>query len=436
LVKIAPQTTLPPSKFSASPGAAAVNLVSGYVTERQIRQESGEVLHSLLIANDKEAILTEGHWKVPLSDLVVDDELVDAVHEAVTSGWWSMGPRVAEFERAFADFTGAKHALAVANGTAALHMALLAVGCGPGDEVILPSLNFVAAANTILHTGATPVFCDVRGEADLNLDPADLEAAVTPATKVLLPLHYGGYACDMDAVLELAERQGLRVVEDAAHAPGATFGGRSCGTLGEVGCFSFFSNKNMPIGEGGMVVTDDDALAERLRLLRSHGMTTLTWDRHRGHAHSYDVVEHGFNYRLDEMRAAVGLVQLRRLPGENDARRRISASYRAALDGRKGLSMPFGDDMAREASSHHLAVALLPSESDRAQVRTTLTEAGIQTSVHYPPIHRFTRYAELGARRPLPRTDEVAERLVTLPLYGHMRDEDVERVASALLDAI
>jgi dTDP-4-amino-4,6-dideoxygalactose transaminase len=380
--------------------------------------------------------LSEGRWKVPLSDLVVDDELVGAVHEAVTSGWWSMGPRVAEFERAFAEFTGAKHALAVANGTAALHMALLAVGCGPGDEVVLPSLNFVAAANTILHTGATPVFCDVRGDDDLNLDPADLEAAIGPATKALLPLHYGGYACDMEAVSALADRHGLRVVEDAAHAPGATFGGRSCGTLGEVGCFSFFSNKNLPIGEGGMVVTDDDELADRLRLLRSHGMTTLTWDRHRGHAHSYDVVEHGFNYRLDETRAAVGLVQLRRLREENAARARISAAYRTALDGKKGLSMPFGDPDAETTSSHHLAVVLLPEGASRAHVRTALTGAGIQTSVHYPPIHQFSHYAELGARRPLPRTDAVAERLVTLPLYGHMGDAAVEQVVSALLDQL
>jgi dTDP-4-amino-4,6-dideoxygalactose transaminase len=380
--------------------------------------------------------LTEGRWKVPLSDLVVDDELVEAVRDAVTSGWWSMGPRVAEFERAFAEFTGAEHALAVANGTAALHMALLAVGCGPGDEVVLPSLNFVAAANTILHTGATPVFCDVHGDDDLNLDPADLEAAIGPETKVLLPLHYGGFACDMDAVAALADRHGLRVVEDAAHAPGATYRGRSCGTLSDVGCFSFFSNKNLPIGEGGMMVTDDDGLADRLRLLRSHGMTTLTWDRHRGHAHSYDVVEHGFNYRLDEVRAAVGLVQLRRLPGENEARARISAAYRSALAGRHGLSMPFEDAGAEETSSHHLAVVLLPAGTSRVDVRTALNEAGIQTSVHYPPIHQFSHYTELGARRPLPRTDSVAERLLTLPLYGHMTDADIERVTAALLDAI
>ncbi len=231
-----------------------------------------------------EPALTESRWRVPLADVVVGDELVEAVLDVVRSGWWSMGPRVEEFEHAFADFTGAKHAIAVANGTAALHLALIAAGCGPGDEVVVPSLNFVAAANTIVHTGAEPVFCDIAGPGDLNLDPRDLESAVTERTKAVVVLHYGGHPCDMGAVLEIAGRHGLVVVEDAAHAPGAKYEGRSCGTIGAAGCFSFFSNKNLPVGEGGMIVTDDDELAGRLRLLRSHGMTTLTWDRHRGHA--------------------------------------------------------------------------------------------------------------------------------------------------------
>lgn len=378
----------------------------------------------------------EDRWKVPLSDLVVDDELVEAVRETVASGWWSMGPRVAEFERAFAEFAGARHAIAVANGTAALHLALLAVGCGPGDEVVVPSLNFVAAANAISHTGATPVFCDVAGPGDLNLDPRDAEEAIGPATKAILALHYAGFACDMDAVSRLAERHGLSVIEDAAHAPGATWRGRACGTLGDIGCFSFFSNKNLPVGEGGMIVTDDDALAAQLRLLRSHGMTTLTWDRHRGHAHSYDVVAQGFNYRLDELRAAIGLVQLRRLPRENEARRRIAAAYREALDGQRGVGMPFGDPEAQRASSHHLAVVLLPEGVPRTDVRSALEAEGIQTSVHYPPIHTFSQYAAAGSRRPLPRTELVAERLVTVPLYGHMSDGDVEAVVWALLGAL
>jgi dTDP-4-amino-4,6-dideoxygalactose transaminase len=371
-----------------------------------------------------------------LADPVVDDELVEAARDAVASGWWSMGPRVNAFEEAFAALTGAGHAIAVANGTAALHLALLAVECGPGDEVVLPSLNFVAAANAILHTGATPVFCDILGDADLNLDPDDIEAAVTPATKAILALHYGGFACDMDAVSGIASKHGLRVVEDAAHAPGGTYHGAACGTLGEIGCFSFFSNKNLPVGEGGMIVTNDDGLAAQLRLLRSHGMTTLTWDRHRGHAHSYDVVAQGFNYRLDELRAAMGIVQLGRLPEENDGRRKISAAYRERLHGQHGLTMPFDDEEAQRSSSHHLAVVLLPEGAPRDEVRTALQEARIQTSVHYPPIHRFSLYAELGARRPLPRTEAVAGRLVTLPLYGHMGKEEVDAVVDTLVGAL
>jgi len=378
---------------------------------------------------------TENRWRIPLTDVVVDDELADAVLEVVRSGWWSMGPRVDEFEREFAGFCGAAHGIAVANGTAALHLALLAVGCGPGDEVVVPSLNFVAAANTIKHTGAEPVFCDIGGARDLNLDPADIEAAVTPRTKALVVLHYGGYPCDMVAVDEVAERHGLTVVEDAAHAPGASLSGRMCGTLGQVGCFSFFANKNLPVGEGGLMVTDDDELAARLRLLRSHGMTTLTWDRHRGHASSYDVVLPGFNYRLDEVRAAVGLVQLRRLPEENAGRARIAARYRESLGRHEGLTIPFDEGDGARVPSHHLAVVVLPEGADRAEVRTALDEQGIQTSVHYPPIHTFSAY-RADSRRTLPRTESVAERLLTLPLHGRMTDDQADTVVEALAQTL
>jgi dTDP-4-amino-4,6-dideoxygalactose transaminase len=377
--------------------------------------------------------VSETRWRVPLSDVIVDDELVEAALETLRSGWWSMGPRVAEFEQAFAEFCGTVHAVAVANGTAALHLGLLALGCGPGDEVVLPSLNFVAAANAIVHTGAQPVFCDIGGPDDLNLDPIDLEDALTPRTKAVLVLHYGGYPCDLEPVSALAERAGVAVLEDAAHAPGASLNGRACGTLGAVGCFSFFANKNLPLGEGGMIVTADDGLGERLRLLRSHGMTSLTWDRHRGHASSYDVVLPGFNYRLDEVRAAVGLVQLRRLPDENAARARIAARYREALDGADGLRMPFAEP--RGVPAHHLAVVLLPERTDRQDVRTALEERGIQTSVHYPPIHTFSAYRE-GSLRPLPRTDAVAGRILTLPLYGRMTDEQFEAVVDSLLQTL
>jgi dTDP-4-amino-4,6-dideoxygalactose transaminase len=264
---------------------------------------------------------------------------------------------------------------------------------------------------------------------------ADLEAAVGPRTKAVVVLHYGGFPCDMQAVREIADRHDLIVIEDAAHAPGATWRGEPCGALGLVGCFSFFSNKNMPVGEGGMVVTDDVGLAEQLRLLRSHGMTTLTWARHRGHASSYDVLLHGFNYRLDELRAAMGLVQLRRLPAENAGRAEIAARYREALHGTSGVTIPFGELEEGTTSAHHLAAALMP-EGRRDDVRATLAENRIQTSVHYPPIHLFSHYSTNGAARALPRTEEVAERVMTLPLFAHMRDEQVELVIDAVLDAL
>jgi dTDP-4-amino-4,6-dideoxygalactose transaminase len=371
-------------------------------------------------------------WTIPLSDLLVDEAIERAVAEAVSSGWWSMGPRVAELEREFAHYCGATHAIAVANGTAALHVALLATGLGPGDEVLVPSLNFVAAANTILHVGATPVFCDIRGPHDLTVSPEDLEAAVTPRTRAIVVMHYGGNPCRMEAICELAKAHGLAVIEDAAHAPGAQWGGRMCGTIGDIGCFSFFSNKNLPVGEGGMIVTSDDSLAESARLLRSHGMTTLTWDRHRGHASGYDVVTAGFNYRLDELRAALALVQLERLEAHNAARARIVGFYRDVLHGKNGLGMPFA---ARDhvLPVHHLAVIVLPEHAPRDAIRALLAERGVQTSVHYPPIHRFAAYRDLGSRRPLPQTEDVAERLVTLPLFPHMSDNQAVAVTDAVL---
>jgi dTDP-4-amino-4,6-dideoxygalactose transaminase len=380
--------------------------------------------------------ITESRWAVPLADVLVDDEIVDAVSAAAESGWWSMGPRVGEFERAFADFCGARHAVAVSSGTAALHLALVATGSGEGGEVILPSLNFVAAANTVRHSGGVPVFCDIRGHDDLNLDPDDLAAAVTPGTRAILALHYGGFPCDMDAVLEIAERHRLVVIEDAAHAPGSTWRGRRCGTLGDVGCFSFFANKNLPLGEGGMLVTDDDDLAAQLRLLRSHGMTELTWDRERGHAHAYDVVVAGLNYRLDELRAALGLVQLERLPAANLARAHLTELYRSRLDGVDGIAMPFGRSSVGEEASHHLAVVLLPPQVSRHAVREAMHAQKIQTSVHYPPIHRFSLYATAASRRELPRTDEVAERLLTLPLYAHLTENQVDEVVGALRESL
>ncbi len=239
----------------------------------------------------------------------------------------------------------------------------------------------------------------------------------------------------MGAMLALAERHGLNVVEDVAHAPGATLDGRMLGTWGRIGCFSFFANKNMTTGEGGMITTEDDELAGRLRLLRSHGMTSLTWDRHRGHAWSYDVVAPGYNYRLDELRAAIGRVQLAKLPEANRRRRALDALYRELLPAAApALGVPY--QTSRGVPAGHLRPVLLPAGADRARFMDGMKARGIQTSIHYPPVHRFSYYQAREETPALPLTEAIGERVVTLPLYPGLTPGDVETVVSAVAEAL
>src|SRR5215217_2008272 len=270
-------------------------------------------------------------WKVPLADVIVTDGDLAAVTETYRSGWLSMGPRTEEFEARFASYTGARHAFAVTNGTAALHLACLAAGIGPGDEVICPSMTFVASANAIRYCGAKVVFADIAGLTEPWLSAERAAEAITPRTRAIMTVDYAGHAGELTALAELADERGIALLEDAAHAAGSRLDGRHLGTFGRAGAFSFFSNKNLAIGEGGMVVCDDDDVAQRVRLLRSHGMTTMTWDRHRGHASAYDVVDLGFNYRIDEPRAALAAQRLGRLDAENAVRGRLDARYRELL---------------------------------------------------------------------------------------------------------
>ena len=376
-------------------------------------------------------------WKVPLADITLGPEEVAAVTEVLQSGWLSMGPKTQEFEERFAQFLGVKYAFAAANGTAALHLACEVIGLNPGDEVLCPALTFVASANAILYTGAQPVFVDVTGSHDLNLSVDDAAAKVSERTRAIMVVHYAGYPVDMDAIAALARRRGLKIIEDCAHAPGAVYqsaqGPRLAGTLGDIGCFSFFSNKNMTTGEGGMVVTHDDELAGKIKAARSHGMTTLTWDRHRGHSFSYDVVAKGYNYRLDEMRAALGLVQLKRLESGNARRRDLTQAYRAKLKDLDYLEVPFRD--APDGSAHHLFPILLKDPAGRADFMAALAKQGIQTSIHYPPVHLFSYYRSLweeGRDHRLPLTEEIASRLVTLPLYPSLSMAQLDTVAAAI----
>jgi dTDP-4-amino-4,6-dideoxygalactose transaminase len=377
-------------------------------------------------------------WRIPLADVDLGPEEEAAVRDVLRSGWLTMGQVTAQFEADFAAMTGARHAIAVTNCTAALHLAGMALGWGPGDEVILPSLTFVATANAVRYTGATPVFADVTSETDFSISPEAIARLITPRTRAIIVVHYAGYACDMARIRALAEAHGLAVVEDVAHAPGALLDGRALGTWGDVGCFSFFSNKNMTTGEGGMMTTDDDALAASLRLLRSHGMTTLTWDRHRGHASSYDVITPGYNYRMDEMRAAVGRVQLGKLAGNNERRRHVNAMYEALLAREcPELGVPY--QAHRGDSAYHIRPVLLPEGTDRAAFMAHLKAQGIQTSIHYPPIHTFSEYRRDDAAiraGDLALTEAIGRREVTLPLSPRLSEDDVALVVSAVREAL
>jgi dTDP-4-amino-4,6-dideoxygalactose transaminase len=374
--------------------------------------------------------------RVPLSDMDYGPEEEQAALDVIHRRWLTMGSVTQELENAFSTFASVKHALAVSNGTHALHLACLALGLGPGDEVIAPALTFVASTNAVLYTNAEVRFAEIIGPSDLNISPKDVERQITDRTKAILVVHYGGYPCRMVEIMDLARRRGLAVIEDAAHAPGAFLEGRHLGTWGDVGCFSFFSNKNLATGEGGMVITQRDDIAEKMRVLRSHGMTTLTWDRHRGHAFSYDVVALGNNYRIDEIRSALGLVQLKKLPANNLRRKVITERYRETLLGGAfpGVQVPFMDTQGQP--SYHIFPMLLPEDIDRRAFMEAMRNSGVQTSIHYPPIHQFTYYRQRYSGISLPVTEAVAAREVTLPLYPGMGDEDVDYVLASISEAL
>jgi dTDP-4-amino-4,6-dideoxygalactose transaminase len=372
-------------------------------------------------------------WRVPLADLDYGEAEENAVLQVLRRRWLTMGQVTQEFEAEFAQFVSVKHVFAVSNATVALHMACLALGIGPGDEVIVPSLTFVATVNSVLYTGAQVRFADILGVGELNVSPDDIERQITPRTKAISVVHYGGYPCRMDAICKIAANNGLAVIEDAAHAPGAYFKEKHLGTWGDVGCFSFFSNKNLSTGEGGMLVTNRDDIAEKVRLYRSHGMTSLTWDRHQGHAYTYDVVELGYNYRIDEIRSALGRVQLSKLAVNNARRKLITEQYWDGLS-EAGIGLPFRESSGQ--SAYHIFPILLPVNSNRLKFIDSMRLNGIQTSIHYPPVHKFTYYRQRYANVTLPYTEDVAGREVTLPLYPGMTDEQVRLVVDAVYSSL
>jgi dTDP-4-amino-4,6-dideoxygalactose transaminase len=378
-------------------------------------------------------------WKTPLFELNYDERELQAAMEVIQSGWITMGEKTQSFERAFAEFLGqGVLCTATSSGTAALHMALLAAGVGPGDEVIIPALTFVADINVVQIVGASPIVVDCLSHDDWNISPEGIAAALTPRTKAVLIVHYAGYACDMDAIrAALHAASGGRLIyliEDCAHAPGARYRGRACGTMGDIGCFSFFTNKNLSVGEGGMFVTRSAQLHEKGRHLRCHGMTTLTLDRHRGRAVSYDVIRPGLNYRMDEIRAAMGLVQLEKLPEANRRRGELVRRYRELLDRAPRVHLPFRNHVLGEPS-YHIFPLLLDESVDRLGVIAGLKHQGIQSSIHYPPFAQFTAYRESGLSD-TPIAWDISKRELTLPLFPTMGFGQVEFVCSTLRELL
>ncbi len=365
-------------------------------------------------------------WKYPLSDIDLGKEEEQEVLKVLRSKWLSAGPVTERFEKAFSEYLGGGEAVAVSSGTAALHLALACLALGEGDEIILPSLTFIATANAVLYVGAKPVFADIVSGENLNISADEIEKKVTEKTKAIMVVHYGGYPCDMKAILGVAKRHGLYVIEDAAHAPGAEYQGKKCGLVGDMGCFSFFSNKNLVTGEGGMVVTRDKEWADKVRRMRSHGMEALSWDKYRGHLSSYDVRSLGYNYRATEIQSALGLVQLKKLDRNNEKRKRLVGVYRKELQGVEEISTPF---LKFEGNpSYHLFPILVTPGIDRDRMMEKLKDFGIQASVHYPPIHLFSLYRnQFGYKKgDLKRTEEVSGRELTLPLHPRLKQEDVK----------
>lgn len=369
-------------------------------------------------------------YKIPLFDLNFDEREERAVLETLRSKWISTGPKTAELEKKFSEMLSCRYALGMANCTTALHMGLLLLGIGEGDEVITPSLTFVATVNSIRYVGATPVFCDIKGMDDLTIDPVILETLITSKTRAIIVMHYGGFPCNMDRITAIAKQYNLKVLEDACHGPLSEYHGHKLGTIGDVGCFSFFSNKNISTGEGGMLVTNNDEFHEKGKLLRSHGMTSLSYERARGHSTAYDVVELGYNYRIDDIHSAIALAQIEKLPGDLERRARVRQRYIGNLGSIDGIIVPFEEN--REFVSNYIfPIVLRNSNADlRNTVRDQLHNAGIQTSVHYPAAHRFSIYRRDDLH--LNQTEYATDNEITLPMYASLTDEQVDYICHTL----
>jgi perosamine synthetase len=358
-----------------------------------------------------------------------DEREVEAVARVLATGYLTQGPKVAEFEGRIARLVGSRHAFAMSSCTTALHLALVALGIGPGDDVLVPDFTFPATANVVVQQGARPILVDVRPDT-FNLDPGDLGARLTPRTRAIIPVHAFGLAADMAGVMEFAHRHGLRVIEDAACALGARYRGRFCGAIGDVGCFSFHPRKSITTGEGGMIVTDDDAVAARIRLLRSHGGV-----RPEGAAY-LEFHAAGFNYRLSDLQAAVGVAQLEKLEWVLQRRRELAGRLTGLLGQVRGVTPPIEPEGCLHTYQSY--VVLLDDALDRDRVIAAMGRRDIETTLGTYALHAqpFFREAYGYTAGDLPGSHRAFRQSLTLPLYPQMEPDDPERVVEALASAI
>lgn len=374
-------------------------------------------------------------WDTPLVEIEVSDEDVSSVLDCLRSGWLTMGPRTQALEEKLAGMIGVKHAIAVSSGTAALHLACRGLGLAEGDEVIVPAMTFAASAHAPRYCGADVVFCDSTASTDAGLDLDAVRAAIGPRTRAVMAVHMWGYPAAIGELKAICDEAGLLLIEDCAEAILArAANGAVVGSVGDAGCVSFFSKKQLAVGEGGLLTTDDDELAASVRLLRSHAMTSVTWERHRGHGLGYDITDVGFNYRMDEPRAALALSRAERLEDDIEARRRAARRYREGLASVGGVELMYDEDQVT-LGSHFAFPVLLADATARDELKRKLDARGVQTTV-YPGLHRLSLYADLATDADLPLASAIADRHLCLPIHASLDEQRVDSVVERLAEEL
>ncbi len=373
-------------------------------------------------------------YKIPLFNLNYGKEEEEAILDTIRSKWISTGPKCIELEESFSGLLGSKYAVSLSNCTSALHLSLLALEIGPGSEIIVPSLTFAATANAVKYVNAIPVFCDIIGPENPTIDPEQIIKLITSKTRAIIIMHYAGFPCELNKILKIAKKYDLKVIEDACHAPLSEFNGKKIGTFGDIGCFSFFSNKNISTGEGGIAITDNKKLYEKIKLLRSHGMTSLSYDRYQGHATRYDILELGYNYRMDDMRASLALIQLKKLEKDILNRIQVRQAYIELLSEIDEILVPF---LSVDTFSSNYIFPLILKNSDftkRDFLRGFLEKKSIQTSVHYPSVHLFSIYYNDSVS--LPKTEYYSDNEISLPMHGKLTDDNLSFITNSIKDGL